>query len=175
MSTEKMKSFLSTVRESNRFVCPECSQDRKNKTDRSLSVTVDQDGVLYKCHHCDVSGKHTHDFLRNLNRPKPSQPTAISVPKINNLSQLEEYLLSRGIDYGQIEDRFKIVSGDKYFRAKGEDQAATVPAIGFVYGENEAVKWRSIEGKRFTQDGAARQLRQPRRQGEAELVPAVHV
>ena len=158
MSTMKMKSFLSTVRESNRFVCPECSQDRKNKTDRSLSVTVDQDGVLYKCHHCDVSGKHTHDFLRNLNRPKPSQPTAISVPKINNLSQLEEYLLSRGIDYGQIEDRFKIVSGDKYFRAKGEEKAATVPAIGFVYGENEAVKWRSIEGKRFTQDGAARQL-----------------
>ena len=27
-----------------------------------------------------------------------------------------------------------------------------------MYGENEAVKWRSIEGKRFTQDGAARQL-----------------
>ncbi|HBW00514.1 MAG TPA: hypothetical protein DEF03_04905 [Bacteroidetes bacterium] len=158
MSTERMRSFLSTINQSNRFVCPECSSERKNKTDKSLSVTVDQDGVLYKCHHCEISGKHTHETLRNLNKPKVSQPVAISVPKINNVSQLEEYLLSRHIDYKQIKDRFKIVSGDKYFAAKGDIKSATVPAVGFVYGENEAVKWRSIGDKRFTQDGAARQL-----------------
>ena len=121
---------------------------RKEEQNRqSLSVTVDRDGVLYKCHHCDISGKHTHETLRNLNKPKVSQPVAISVPKINNVSQLEEYLLSRHIDYKQIKDRFKIVSGDKYFAAKGDIKSATVPAVGFVYGENEAVKWRSIGDK----------------------------
>lgn len=158
MSTDTMRSFLSTVKESNRFVCPLCAPERKNKRDRSLSVTVDREGVLWNCHHCGDAGKHTHKTLENLNRPKVPAPVAISVPKVSNISMLEEYLLTRGIDYNKINDRFTIVSGDRHFRAKKDDKAGSYAAVGFVYGDNEAVKWRSIEGKRFTQDGAARQL-----------------
>lgn len=158
MSSETMRSFLSTVKETNRFVCPLCGPSRKNKTDRTLSVTVDNEGVLWNCHHCGDSGKHTHKTLENEGKPKVSPPVAISVPKVSNVSLLEQYLSSRGIDYNKISDRFKIVSGERHFRSKGDDKAGSFDAVGFVYGENEAVKWRSIEGKRFTQDGAARQL-----------------
>jgi transposase-like protein len=36
-----LDEFLSTVNQSARYVCPMCSKDRKKKTDRTLSVTVD--------------------------------------------------------------------------------------------------------------------------------------
>jgi twinkle protein len=32
--------------------CPQCSPTRKNKKDRCLSVKIDNDGVVWKCHHC---------------------------------------------------------------------------------------------------------------------------
>ena len=153
MSSETMRSFLSTVKETNRFVCPLCGPSRKNKTDRTLSVTVDNEGVLWNCHHCGDSGKHTHKTLENEGKPKVSPPVAISVPKVSNVSLLEQYLSSRGIDYSKISDRFKIVSGERYFRSKGADEAGSFDAIGFVYGENEAVKWRSIEGNDLLKTG----------------------
>jgi len=39
-----------------RATCPECGPDRKNKTDRSLSVRMDDGTAVYKCHHCDAQG-----------------------------------------------------------------------------------------------------------------------
>jgi hypothetical protein len=51
-----LDEFLSTVNQSARYVCPMCSKDRKKKTDRTLSVTVDFDGTKYFCHHCGISG-----------------------------------------------------------------------------------------------------------------------
>ena len=163
MSTQVMREFLSTIQESNRYLCPECSHKRKNKHDRSLSVTVDGEGVMWKCHHCDSEGRHTHKTLKDGLSPikkytAPTAPTAISVPKESDMSVAEKYLATRGVRYESIKDRFKIVTGNKFFRAKGDDDQGEVPSIGFVYGDNEAVKWRTIEGKRFTQDGAARSL-----------------
>ena len=32
--------------------CPQCSPTRKHKKDRCLSVKIDNDGVVWKCHHC---------------------------------------------------------------------------------------------------------------------------
>ena len=160
MSTQVMREFLSTVQETNRYLCPECSHKRKNKHDRSLSVTVDSEGIMWKCHHCDSEGRHTHKTL--MGEPdtykKIKPPTAISVPKESNVGVVEKYLATRGIKHQSVEDKFKIVTGNKFFRAKGEDAQGEFESIGFVYGENEAVKWRTIEGKRFTQDGAARSL-----------------
>jgi twinkle protein len=140
-----------------------CAKDRKKKSERTLSVTVDHDGTKYFCHHCGISGvKVEEPFYEKYIEEKPKQVEsvvrAISVPKNTDDSLIESALHARGIDYSKVKDKFNIVSGNKYFRQSGDLPAGEVPAIGFVYGANEAVKWRSVECKRFTQDGAARSL-----------------
>jgi len=36
--------------------CPECSASRKKKNQKCLSVKVDADGFVFKCHHCQWKG-----------------------------------------------------------------------------------------------------------------------
>jgi len=171
-----LDEFLSTVNQSARYVCPMCSKDRKKKTDRTLSVTVDTDGTKYFCHHCGISGVKAEKpyYEKYLDQQDTvSTVRAISVPKVSDDGQIEESLSARGIDYSKVKDKFKIVTGNKYFRQSGNLEAGEVSAIGFVYGNNEAVKWRSCADKRFTQDGAARTLwgiDAVRKQGGAELL-----
>jgi len=159
MSTT-MKDFLSTVQDSARYICPLCSGSRKKKTERTLSVTVEGDGVKYTCWHCDEAGGYTYQQLRDEPvRPRNSPPPrAISVPKDSDETRVENYLASRGINYSLVKNKFKVVSATKYFSEKGNIAAGEVSAIGFVYGKDEAVKWRPVNDKRFIQDGAARTL-----------------
>lgn len=153
-----MKEFLSTVKDTNRYICPLCSHTRKKKTDRTLSVTVTNEEVKYNCFHCEEGGIYTHKQLDekiSFEKKTPPPPRAISVPKNIDEEIIKDYLLGRGIDYDRIKDKFKIVSGQKYFAAKGDLDAGETQAIGFVYGQNEAVKWRPVADKRFIQDGSA--------------------
>jgi len=49
-----------------------------------------------------------------------------------------------------------VISGRRYFNGHGE-----LDAVGFVYGDKSqpnAIKWRAIDKKAFTQEGAARQF-----------------
>lgn len=160
MSTAVLDEFLSTVNQSARYVCPMCSKDRKKKSERTLSVTIDHDGTKYFCHHCGISGvKQEKPFYQKYQEPDTSFTVrAISVPKTSDEGEVEKYLSSRNIPTRNLLERFHIVTANRYFRSKGDIDAGEVPAIGFVYGNNEAVKWRAINDKRFTQDGAARTL-----------------
>ena len=155
-----MKEFLSTVHDSARYICPLCADSRKKKNERTLSVTVEGDGVKYTCWHCTEAGGYTYKQLRNESpRPRISPaPRAISVPRDSDADKVESYLASRGINYSLVKDKFKVVGSTKYFSPKGDLPAGEVDAIGFVYGHDEAVKWRPIGDKRFIQDGAARSL-----------------
>jgi len=36
--------------------CPSCSHSRKNKTDKTLSLRIEQDKTLYQCWHCGQQG-----------------------------------------------------------------------------------------------------------------------
>mgnify|MGYP003677795617 CR=1 FL=1 len=158
MSTT-MKDFLSTVHDSARYICPLCADSRKKKTERTLSVTVEGDGLKYTCWHCDEAGGYTYQQLSEPVRPKISPPPrAISVPKDSNADNVQSYLSGRGINYSLVKDKFKVVGSTKYFSGKGDIPAGEVDAIGFVYGHDEAVKWRPVNDKRFIQDGAARTL-----------------
>jgi len=150
MNDSELESWILGLGESGRFECRSCSPDRKKKNQKTLSVSVDGDNLLYNCWHCELSGKqkrkpYTQDF-------EPAKVTAISRPKTIDKELISEFLNGRGISLERV-DGFKIVSGVKYFNGAGE-----LPAIGFCYGESEAIKWRSVEGKYFTQDGAARSL-----------------
>ena len=79
-------------------------------------------------------------------------PECSDEPSTSDQELINNYLLSRSIDPLSVTS-YPVVSGRKYFNGSGE-----MDAIGFVYGDREAVKWRSIQGKHFTQDGAARTL-----------------
>ena len=131
---------------------------RKKKHEKTLSLTRDGDKILYYCWHCQLQG------AVNMNK----QPTNFTSKKTKPIAVLQntnsggvikqtqkQFLKSRGIS----EDTAK-----KYgilWEERGFNGVGTKEAIGFPYhvnGKLQAVKWRSIDGKSFTQDGASRSL-----------------
>ncbi len=51
--------------------CPQCSESRRNKTDPCLSVTIDEDGAKWMCHHCGWKGGAS-DRETTPYRPRPN-------------------------------------------------------------------------------------------------------
>jgi len=128
-----------------RVVCPFCSPERKKKNLKDLSLTRLNDGAVgYFCHHCSASGA-----------VQPKERKLSAVPQItvsNNALEDQHYawLKSRGISK-ETADKMKLFAAAKFFRRLNKEAAA----IGFPYyreGSLVAVKYRSIEGKDFTQD-----------------------
>ena len=157
MSTPDLENLLENVTTSARYICPECAPQRKKKGEKTLSVTFEGDDLIYYCHHCNVSGrKNNKPYYEKYQEKTESKVRAISVPKESSQGDIEKFLSGRSIDYSLIKDKYRVVTGKRYFRNHGDLMAGEVPAIGFVYGKEEAVKWRSVDDKRFTQDGAAR-------------------
>ena len=39
-----------------KIVCPLCADTRKKKRDKSLSVNIDGERIVYNCHHCGSNG-----------------------------------------------------------------------------------------------------------------------
>jgi twinkle protein len=39
-----------------KLICPKCSAQRRNKTEPCLSLTITDDGAVWKCHNCEWSG-----------------------------------------------------------------------------------------------------------------------
>jgi twinkle protein len=142
-----------------RVHCPACSPERKKSGERTLSVTVDDGFALFKCHHCDASGRvETGDGWT------PPAPTHIQATKnpsvpIGDLASLDslqvQYLSSRGISQ-ETAERCGVVSGMVWMRDRGKE----VRCIGFPYSNDDgstAIKWRD-GAKNFSQTGAARSL-----------------
>jgi len=155
-----LNDFLQSITQEGRYVCPVCTPGRqkKHQTERTLAVSFTSDGgTVFKCHHCDIGGRASDKKPTIIEQPR--KVTAISVPKTSDRGLISEYLTSRGINESRVEG-YEIVTGKRYFHGRGETPAGEVPAIGFVYGDREAVKWRPLNtsDKRFTQDGAARIL-----------------
>ena len=146
-----------SVEEATRIKCPECSHTRKKKTERTMSVTLKDNKYLYNCWHCGISGSV------GMNEPTKIFPAAKKMPpviadnweeKLDNKTPklVKEFVKDRGLSW-EICSELGVTSATKGFNGSGIGQA-----IGFPYrkdGEVYAVKWRSVEGKSFTQDGSA--------------------
>ena len=144
-----LEEVVGRLTESCRIVCPVCSQDRKKKNEKSMSVTVQSDVTLYTCHHCNLEGGIPHKPIVMPPRPK----SKVRLPKTPDLSLVQDYLKSRSIDPA-LAEKYGLVCAMKFFREFGEQDA-----IGFVYDrdtDERAVKWRSLKTKAYTQQGAAR-------------------
>jgi len=157
MSTPALEDLLNTVTTTARYVCPECAPSRKKKNEKTLSISFEGNDIIYYCHHCNISGRKNNKPFYEEILEKPVV-RAISVPKSSDQGEIDLFLNRRGIDYATVKEKYKVVTGVRYFRQHGDHLAGEVPAIGFVYGNDEAVKWRSMSDERFTQDGAARTL-----------------
>jgi len=149
----KIQEALTAVYEDCRLPCPACSDSRKKKYEKTLSVTINVDGSkVYFCHHCGESGslfKPKEKFLQE------RKVTTIEPPAAVDKSRIEEFFSARGILWSQDID-LPVISGRRYFNGHGE-----LDAVGFIYGDRsqpQAIKWRAIDKKAFTQEGAARQF-----------------
>ena len=142
-----------------RILCPECSQNRKKKNQKTLSLTRDGDSILYQCHHCQLSGVVNMNKRIVPTKSVPAKLTPISIAKtgspIPNKKSEIQMLKDRGISEA---------TSEKYgvmFDKRGFNGAGYQDAIGFPYfydGKPYAIKWRTVEGKNFTQEGSARTL-----------------
>ena len=128
--------------------CPECRNSRtRHKHDKSLSVKVDNKGVQYHCHHCDVSGGWVNDREWSFETVPVITKPITNLPSEDNETAIE-YLRGRNITDPVIDSH--TITGTYRFNGK------TVPAVGFPYRDGDlvnAIKWRSADKeKRFSQE-----------------------
>jgi twinkle protein len=140
-----------------RVQCPSCSPERKKYQLKELAIKRKDDGFLYCCHHCGVQGfapikKHTNQpIYRAENNVIPMR--TFEEPKLEVLHY--DFLKTRGISE-KVANEMKLFPAEKYFKRLEKN----TKAIGFPYfrnGQFVSAKYRSIEGKDFTQDAGGAQ------------------
>ena len=131
--------------------CPACSHSRKNKTDRTLSLRIEQDRILYQCWHCQQQGIVP---LRE-EMPEPRvMPMSVAKNVIKDPLSAEAvaWLNARGISR-ETAEKAGISSTRHWIQALGRE----TDCIQFPYknkGQEYAYKIRSMEGKGFSCNGA---------------------
>ena len=127
--------------------CPQC-QPPHNPKDNPLSVTIDPEGIVWKCHHCDwTGGRKTGYIYRPIAKPKyipPEQPKQTTDDKKRQF--LIDFFKKRGISASTI-DKFKIFEENNW--------------IGFQYfdenGELTNIKYRTLD-KQFRQSANSKSI-----------------
>ena len=89
----KVRELGITLTHSGKQICPRCSAERTNKTDKCLSITYGQDAVLYCCHHCGWTGAIPYYAKRG--QKKYNRPEGFK--NRENLNPLITYFKKRGI------------------------------------------------------------------------------
>jgi twinkle protein len=157
-----LEDVVRAVTHSTRIRCPECADTRKgsNKTQRTMGVTVEQDRNVYQCFHCEAKGAVStvkqDTFRRTVvqqNSVPKEAPRPVDPPASVDDAIVESFLKSRGIDPSLVK-HYPLVGSQRYFGDSGK-----CDSIGFLYGDPrkpQAIKWRNIAKKEFTQQGAAR-------------------
>lgn len=107
--------------------CPNCHSERRNKTDKSLSVNV-AEGV-WNCHHCGWKG-----HLTDPSKAKPAY--VVPTPTASPLSpKATSWFNSRGISTETLA-AFKIGESMEWMPERGGKPAGTRNAIQFPYFKN---------------------------------------
>ena len=133
-------------------VCPICSPNRKKKGERTLSLKVDVEGILYNCWHCQSSGVITLD-----ERPMPVRKEAkVAVVVKQDWDELTAntiaWLGNRGISESTAKDA-KIKTAQHYISSLKKQTECVV----FPYTNKSqvyAAKVRAISDKGFSCSGS---------------------
>jgi len=148
-----LEEFVLGHNQDARTRCPDCSDARKKKSIKTFSITIKPDQALYHCHHCGLSGSFRRKKFYEAHMNEPKKVVKLPTQLNDNVDQIKEFFAGRGVILDSLDSLPAMTTGTKIFR--GEEKAA----VGFVYGPREnptAIKWRSIDGKGFTCDGAPR-------------------
>ena len=74
----EVEELVLSVPQSCRVECPVCSPDRKKKGEKTLSITIEGNTKLFKCHHCEISGKvESSPFYEKYIEPEKSKIEAL--------------------------------------------------------------------------------------------------
>jgi len=154
-------------------VCPICSNNRKKKNDKSLSVNIDSERIVYNCHHCGSNG--AINTRKNWSKPhmkavKPiKKQEPITLPNQDDKEDSIKWLENRGISE-QIASTNGVVWGKKKYK----------PVIGFSYASEDgsvyAVKWRVANGEKiFWWEGNAQKMwgKNPKNKSLEDVVSTV--
>lgn len=132
--------------------CPECSGSRRNKKAKCLSVN-NQKGV-WKCHHCGWAGS-----LRGGTEQKAVKRKIIRRPVYDRgLPSAEAVVMfeERGIpEWTLISEKIKT---GKVYMPQVEDFVETIQFPYLKGGTVVNVKYRTLEGKHFRQEGDAEKV-----------------
>ena len=156
-SIVKPMIYMGDNRKSWRDICPYCSASRRKNKEKTLSITIKNDVALFKCHHCEESG--LVKYMEENAQTKHEEKLIKKIYKTGIGKYQKDYLVSRKIN--GTSDGKHIVSGKKYFFNRNGSGGSNENAVGFRYinpDGTEAIKWRCIKFKGFTQDGSARSL-----------------
>ena len=136
-----------------RIFCPLCAKERKNKHDRTCTVTVQDGGFMFNCFHCGQSGAGRLQAPQvSFKQPRPEPVQARTLDVFGLTADGAKYLKSRGID-PDVAQKFGVMSANRYFAKAG----TTLPCLAFtrkVDGEVVSAKFRTIDdSKLFTSFG----------------------
>lgn len=90
---QKLNELGITLDNSGKQICPQCSENRKNKSDKCLSVSYEKDAVLYYCHHCGWTGSVF--YKEGESHKQYNRPTNLKTK--NNKKLLIDYFAKRHI------------------------------------------------------------------------------
>ena len=140
-----------------RTLCPNCSDHRRNKTDRCLSVTIDTEGAKFLCHHCGFKGAVKHEennIIQHRKTEVEAKPMAVVKPmQTTDLTeQSVAFLSGRGISP---ETARALNVKSVTWWTNGAQKETDCLAFPYSYqGRIYAAKFRSTEVKAFASNGA---------------------
>lgn len=134
-----------------RLFCPACNPTRRNKRERTLSLSVEAHQFMWNCWHCNEAGRAFMFESKPLHQKPKQEP--INIEAFTDLTpEAKAFLESRGINVST--ELTNVRSCVKYF-SKLQREA---PALAFITrNENNlmtAVKYRALEDKSFAAQGS---------------------
>jgi twinkle protein len=135
-----------------KLLCPKCSHRRKHRKDPCLSLTIDRDGAVWLCHHCQWSGgvrQHFRQLEQSIRARRPAQPVRPKASPGEITQAAVRWLVDRGISETAAL-RNRVGSARVYVPALG----AETECVCFPYfrnGELINIKFRALASKAFTQ------------------------
>lgn len=125
---------------SDKVKCPQCSDSRKNKTDKPLSVNITTGE--FNCHNCGWKG-NVRSFERKRDKKKYEKPPQDVLKNIELKEKVISFFSTRGISKATL-DKFLIFSKEEYMPQTGQKENC----ICFPYfrdGEMVNTKYRDAK------------------------------
>lgn len=136
-----------------KIMCPSCSPERKKKNDRTLSLNITQDKILYQCWHCQQQGiVPLEERMPNIRQQEQKKVVAQKIQTDVLTPDSIAFLEARGISR-ETANQTGLMSSRQYIRAaEAEVDVVVVPYIN--KGTKYAEKMRWSGGKGFSCNGA---------------------